>query len=139
MLERFLGTWELDPSQSAYEFGAPPQQGKLTFHFDGSELAYDMEWVMPQGQPMNLTIHALPDGQVYPYGDNPAVADAVRYTVIDEFTLDSEALKQGRVVALGRRVISPDGQTMAITQSGHTPDGKPYDNRSLYRRLHKPA
>jgi hypothetical protein len=131
---RFVGTWHLDPSQSDYEFGQPPKQGALTFTYDGQYLRYTMEWTTADDKGMTLTLEVVPDGQDHAYHGNPAVADATRYTMIDEFTLDSEAKKQGIVVAYARRTISPDGQSMAITQSGQTPEGVTFDNRSVYRR-----
>lgn len=132
--QRFVGTWQLDPTQSRYEFGHPPKQGTLVFHIDGQHLRYSMDWVTATDQALTLTMEVLPDGQAHPYADNPAVADATRYTMINAFTLDSEAIKQGQVVAYARRIISSDGQTMAIVQSGKTPTGEAFNNHSVYHR-----
>ena len=79
-------------------------------------------------------VDAIPNGLDHPY-DNPAIADAICYTVVDQFTLDSTAKMHGRVVAYARRVLSQDGKTMTVTQSGAKPDGSHFENVSVYRRI----
>lgn len=137
--ERFIGRWELVPAQSAYELGQPPVQGIYTIVFDGRQLHFLMEWTTTAGQELQQVVVAIPDGAEHPYDGNPAFADAIRYTLVDESTLDSSALKDGQVVGFARRVLSPDGNTMTITQSGQSPDGQPFTNLSVYRRTGAPG
>ena len=129
----FLGTWELIPDQSRYEFGRPPASG--TYRITANETGYSfiIHWTTADGQPMNAAYDAIPDGQQHPY-ENTAVADAVSLTRVSEQQLDSASFKAGRQIAHASRVLSADGQTMTITQSGRMPDGTPFSNHSLYRR-----
>jgi hypothetical protein len=138
---RFIGQWRLDPAQSVYEFGQPPASGSYTIEFDGQQIHFTIEWTTADGQDMCVLVDAIPDGLDHPY-TGPA-ADAICYTLVDASTLDSTAKKivtdangekQGQVVATARRVLSDDGSSMRITQSGNTPDGKHFDNVSVYRR-----
>ena len=131
--DAFLGHWEMDPAENRYEAGQPPQSGSYTIEPDGESYLFKMAWTNVEGQPFEMEYRTTPDGIVYPY-ENPAVADTIQTTRVDAYTLDTETTKAGKVIAAGRRVLSPDGQTMTITQSGFRPDGTRFLNRSLYRR-----
>jgi hypothetical protein len=131
---RFLGKWQLDPAESAYQFGELPASGMYTVEFDGERLHCTMEWTTAEGQAQRQVVDAVPDGFDHPH-DNPAQADTVCYALVDDYTLDSTAKKQGAVSGYARRMLSKDGDTMTIVQSGTTPEGKHFDNLSVYRRV----
>jgi hypothetical protein len=134
-LTGFLGVWELDPAQAAYELGAPPARGRYALSYAGPHLHFDIDWTTASGQEMSTTVDAIPDGQDHPYADNPTFADTINYTLVDSQTLDSTAKLRGQITGYARRVLAPDGQSMTITQSGHGPDGRAYANRAVYRRV----
>src|SRR5437870_4487807 len=46
----FFGTWVLDPTQSVYEAGLPPQSGSYRIVPEGDSLKFTMEWVVENGQ-----------------------------------------------------------------------------------------
>ena len=131
--DAFLGHWEMDPAENRYEAGQPPLAGSYTIEPEGHAYLFKMAWTNAEGQPFQMEYRTTPDGVAYPY-ENSAVADTIKTTRVDEFTLDTETTKDGKVIATGRRVLSPDGQTMTITQSGLRPDGTAFTNLSLYRR-----
>ena len=128
---RFLGTWKLDPTQSRYEFGTPPQSGLYRIEPDGDELKFSVEWVGDDGKSYQISFSGIPDGKDYAY-ENPAIADTVSFTQVDKTTLDSTSKKDDRVILHANRVLSEDGTEMTITQSGTTPDGKSYSNIAVY-------
>ena len=43
--------------------------------------------------------------------------------------------RDGKVVDRWTRTVQPDGQTMLITQHGVGPDGRPFRNNGVYRRV----
>ncbi len=129
----FFGTWKLDPTQCAYEFGLPPQSGLYRIEPEGTGLTFTAEWITPEGQPAHVVYHGIPNGQDHPSG-HPAVADTIATTRVSARQLDTAAKKDGRIVYLATRVLSPDGQTMTVTQSGTTPHGQPYRNVAIYRK-----
>jgi hypothetical protein len=128
----FVGTWQLDPMQNKYEFGDPPQQGLYIIEPNGTGYLVTMKWTNTAGKALEMQYEATPDGVEYP-ANAPGV-DTMSMTRVDERTLDSAAMAGGQVIAYGRRVLSEDGQTMTITQSGKTPDGKEFSNLSVYVR-----
>ena len=129
----FFGTWKLDPTQSDYEFGLPPQSGLYHIEPEGTGLTFTAEWITPEGQPARVVYHVGPDGQDHPSG-HPTAADTIATTHLSPRQLDTAAKKDGRIVNLATRVLSPDGQTMTVTQSGTTPEGQPYRNIAIYRK-----
>jgi hypothetical protein len=131
--DAFLGSWEMDPAENRYEAGQPPLSGGYTIVRDGADYRFFMAWTNADGQPFQMEYRTTPDGVAYPY-ENPAVADIIKTTRIDDFTLETETTKGGKIIATGRRVLSPDGQTMTIIQSGLRPDGTSFTNLSVYRR-----
>ena len=134
-LAAFLHVWEMDPAQSAYELGQPPQQG--TYDLQAAADAADavdvqMRWRTAQGQPGQMSYRFVADGQSYPM-DNPAV-DATTTTLIDDHLLATAAYKAGRLLSYGIRELSEDGRTLYINQIAFGADGLWSNNRSVYVR-----
>jgi hypothetical protein len=128
----FFGHWVLDPTQSQYQMSQPPATGSYGIEPDGDALKFTMDWTDAAGKAFHMIYHATPDGNDQPYTDNPAV-DAICCVLVDDNTLDTISKKDGQVLAVGRRALSPDGQTMTVTQSGQGPNGK-FDNLSVYKK-----
>lgn len=134
----FVGEWEMDPASNQYEWGTPPQAGRYLIAPVDAGYLITMHWTTADGQAREMAYSGIPDGEWYPVADNPAV-DAMSMTRVDERTLVTDARLGVRIVATGRRLLSQDGQSMTIHQSGMRPDGKPYTNTSVYRRIHTAA
>lgn len=130
-VDAFLGEWEFDPSQAHYEFGTPPQSGVYRIELQGDALKFTAEWIDASGQSFQISYFSVPDGLERPY-ENPAVADTLKTTMVSENQMDTETKKNGVVVALANRILSPDGQSMLVSQAGTTPQGTPFKNDSVY-------
>lgn len=128
-----MGKWVLDPEFAEYEVGQPPRSGTYLIEAADEQLRFTIDWVAADGGQHHLVILATPDGHEYPY-DDPQVADAIIYTRIDEYTLDSATKKDGAITNYTRRMVNPAGDLMQIEQSGALPDGSAFTNRSLYRK-----
>lgn len=137
-MERFLGTWELDPSACTYERGLPPRQGTYRIEPEGDTLLFTADWVAADGTPGTVAYRSTPDGQPHPL-ENPAVADALVTRVTDLPSLDTDTLKDGKVIAFARRLLSPDQTEMTVSQSFTLPDGSTVTNVALYRKAHSAA
>ena len=129
----FLGTWLLEPAQSQYAFGPPPKTGTYTLSAQGEYIHFDIAWTDQNDQPFQHSFDMIPDGQQHPY-ENPAVADFGSLTRVNERTLDSATFKGGQQIAYASRVLSDDGLTMTVSQSGNTPQGEPFVNVSRYTK-----
>lgn len=131
MSDAFLGLWVMDAAKNDYEAGTPPLSGSYRIEDEGGSYKFTMTWTAANGESYQMDYRTIPDGQAHPF-ENPAQVDAIRTTRVDERTLDTESIKGDAVIAYGRRVLSADGQTMFITQSGNRPDGTRFENRSVY-------
>lgn len=131
MTDPFLGRWKLNPRDNQYEYGFAPQKGRYTMTWEDDHYLVKMAWINAEGKEVQMSYTTIPDGQPH---SMEAAGDLVT-TRVDERTLDSEVIINGEVVAFARRVLSPDGQRMTVTQSGMTPDGTPYSNLSVYDRI----
>ncbi len=129
--DAFLGTWLLVPEKAQYELDQPPQSGLYHLSTDGEQYHFTVEWLDAAGQAHNTAFAGIPDGQQYAYADNPAV-DAVAFTRVDAFTLDSDTFKDGQQIAHARRILADDGRTMTVSQGGTLPEGRTFTNVSVY-------
>lgn len=130
----FLGTWELDPAQSEYELGEPPQRGTYQLIRENSaseEITVAMDWTDAAGKAFYLVYTMTPDGQEHAYADSVAV-DAIQTTLLDARALETLSKKDGVVIARGLRELSDDGKTMRVIQTGKTPDGSMFTNVAVY-------
>jgi hypothetical protein len=135
MIDQFTGIWVMDASENQYEHGTAPQSGRYVIDAnDDGSYHFHLDWETVDCQAMHIEFDAIPDGILYPY-DNLLVADSVSLTPVDDHTLDSQTVKEGQVIIHARRVLSPDGKTMQVFQSGPLPQGGTFTNRSLYRRV----
>ena len=130
----FLGAWRLRADASRYELGQPPREAVYQIERDGEWLLFAARWIGADGRRLEMSFAGLPDGEPHDY-DDPAVADTITTRLVDARTLETVAVKDGRDVAVGRRTLSEDGATMTVTQSGTTPEGKPFANVSVYDRI----
>lgn len=133
MQDKFIGTWKMDPEQNNYEFGTAPKSGLYIIQAQEAGYLISMEWTTVEDTPMQASYSAIPDGKDYAT-DASSGLDCSSMTRIDERTLDSDAKKGGVVLAYARRILSEDGQTMDIFQSGKKPDGTDFTNKSVYIR-----
>ena len=137
-IQPFLGIWDLAPEASQYELGAPPGRGMYQLVADGpstdsGQVAVVMDWTDATGKDFHMMYHMTPDGVDHPYTESPAV-DAVVTTLVDARTLDTVSKKDGKTVAVGRRELSQDGNTMRVIQSGKAPDGTEFENVAIYHK-----
>ncbi len=129
----FCGYWEMDPAGNQYEMGEPPASASYIIEPFGEAYRITMAWMDYANNPFEMMYMTTPDGVEHAY-ENPAQADTIRSTRVDEHTFDTEVTKNGLIIATGRRVISADGQSMTVAQSGTRPNGTSFTNLSVYRR-----
>lgn len=127
----FLGIWALDPTQSEYQLGTPPQRGTYQLVPEGEQIAVAMDWTDAADKDFHMVYYMIPDGQDHPYPDSPAV-DAIQSTLLDARTLETLSKKDGKIVASGLRELVDDGKTMRVIQAGKLPDGSTFQNIAVY-------
>lgn len=119
----FYGDWILEPAQSRYAYGPLPRAGRYRILPDGDQLHFAITWIDWQGEAHDTGFSLPLDG-----------GGPVRLRAIDRKTLDSEVWDGDSLKVHARRSLSPDGQHLLVSQSGHSPEGCPYSNLQRWRR-----
>jgi hypothetical protein len=130
----YLGTWELIPELSLYDFGPLPASCTYEVLQHGREIHVRMRWTLePGGTESMMEFAGPPDGSRRDLDGAPA---GVSFSLarIDARTLDSTAFRGDEVYAYARRAVSSDGELLAIVQEGQRPDGGKFRNFQVYRR-----
>lgn len=133
-----LGHWKLNLAKSRYSTATLPMSSEATlvpYGDDGVTLTVDV--VNAAGQPAHIRYSARYDGKPYPRTETGAGAVAgqtVTLRRIGPRTVERSVYLGDRAGGTERWVISEDGKTRTVTQSGTDLQGKPIDNLQIYEK-----
>ena len=134
--EIWFGTWKLNPAKSAYVTDPSPPPGQHTITrvepWEGG-LMYRTETVTTRGEVRHTEWTARFDGKDYPVKGVPTV-DSYALKRVDDHTYEVIAKKDGKITTVSRSVISADGRSRVVTQSGQHADGKKVSNVLFFDR-----
>ena len=126
-----VGTWKLNLSKSTYSPGPAPKSAINKFEpwEDGMKATIDV--VDGQENKIHSEATVKFDGKDYPIKGSP-IADAVSVKRANERQSDIVWKKGGKAVMTGKSVISADGRTTTVTQTGTDPQGRAVNNVAVY-------
>jgi len=126
-----FGIWKLNVSKSTYTPGPAPKSAISKFEpwEDGIKATIDV--VAGQGNKIHLEVAAKFDGKDYPIKGSP-MADAISLKRVNDRQVDVVEKKDGKIVMTGKSVISADGKTSTVMQTGKDPQGRPINNVVIY-------
>ncbi len=130
--EAFLGVWELDPATLAYEHGRPGRRAVYTIEALPDGLRFTLDADDAEGNAMHYVYGGRLEGEEVPI---PNTTLTLVLGMPDEFTIESILKRDGRVIDRWTRTVQPDGAALLITQHGFHPDGRPFRNTGIYRRV----
>lgn len=124
------GTWKLNVAKSKFSGTAPKSATRVyTESADGTTL--DQKMVGADGKEMSMHATLTYDGKDHPITSNPD-ADSVTSKAIDAHTSDFTLKKGGKVTGTVHRVVSADGKTLTVHNTGTHADGKTYDDTLVF-------
>ncbi len=132
--DNWNGTWKLDLAKSKF---TPPASAmkSLTLKFEatpaGTKLTAD--GVDAEGKPIKSGWTSKMDGKEVPWHDNPS-ADTASPKKVDDNTYTNTWKKAGKVTMDSKVVVSADGKTMTITQSGKNAKGEAVSMTAVYAK-----
>ena len=130
----WIGTWKLNTAKSKYSPGLPPQSSTLVSVAVDGGFKQTVSTVMATlGLPTRSEVTAKFDGKDTPVKGN-VNADTSAYTRIDSRSYDVVSKKNGKVTLTSRVVISADGKTRTVTQTGVDAQGRKVNNYLVYDR-----
>jgi hypothetical protein len=128
------GNWTLNVAKSSYSPGPAPKSQTLKIEGWGDDgLNYVADGVGSDGKPTHSEFQAKFDGKDYEFKGNPD-ADTLSYKKIDDNTLEATLKRKGTAVITANVVVSADGKTRTVTQTGKNAAGKDIKIVSVYEK-----
>ena len=129
-----IGTWKLNVAKSTFTPGPGWRSQTRTYSLtpDGG---VSVVWtgVGASGEAMHVSFISRLDGKDYPMVGS-ANYDTLNATQVDAFTVKSEEKRDGKVVGIAIRKVSPDGKVLTITDEGTNRKGEKFSQVLVFDR-----
>jgi hypothetical protein len=131
--DNWLGTWKLNVDKSKASPGPVPKSLTLKFEAtkDGTRLTSD--GVSADGKPTHGTYTSKFDGKDVPWEGNPE-ADTAVPKKIDDSSYENVWKKGGKVTITAKAVVSKDGKTLTISQTGKNVKGEAVNANVVFEK-----
>jgi hypothetical protein len=131
--DNWLGTWKLNVEKSKVSPG--PALKSLTLKFEASQgvIKLTSDGVNAEGKATHGTYASKFDGKDVPWEGNPD-ADTAAPKKIDDITYENVWKKGGKVTITAKAVVSKDGKTLTISQTGKNAKGEAVNTTSVYEK-----
>lgn len=131
--DNWLGTWKLDTAKSKFSPGPGPKTLTLKWEATPDGVKFTGDGVNADGKPARSMYVTKYDGKDVPYEGNPD-ADMASAKRIDDNSYDNTWKKAGKPTIMAKVVVSADGKTMTITQTGTNAKGETVNNLIVYNK-----
>ncbi len=131
--DNWLGTWNLDAARSKYSPGPAPKSLTLKFEATPGGIKFTGDGVGGDGKATHSMFLSKFDGKDVPYEGNPD-ADTAAPGKIDDNSYTNAWKKDGKTTVTAKVVVSADGKTMTITQTGKNAKGEAVNNTIVYNK-----
>jgi len=130
-----IGTWKMNPAKSKYSPASlTPKSQTLKIEASGPDgVKFTSDGIAADGKPTHFEFQGKYDGKDVPVKGNPDF-DTLAYKRIDDNTVEATTKLKGKVTGTGRAVVSKDGKTRTLTQTGTTALGQKINNVIVYER-----
>ena len=129
-----IGTWKLNLAKSKFSPGPAPKSQTLKIEAWGDDgVKYTADGVDGDGKATHWDLQAKYDGMFYAFKGN-ADADMLSYKRINANTVEATTTLKGKPAQVTRIVVSADGKTRTLTQTGTNAKGEKVNNVSVYDR-----
>ena len=135
MDDPFVGTWTLNPTESAFDANHKPSEATMTWELD-ADGAYLLlaEGVNAKGERCREKPQRLrPDGVAYPVEGLPGLTSVT--TRPHRNTICAEAKREdGSLAGEGTYVVADDGTTMVASTRGFDSQLRPFTMKTVWDR-----
>jgi hypothetical protein len=128
-----IETWNLNVDKSTFSPGPGPVRLTLKVERSGDEEKVTADGVSASGQPTHSEYRAKYDGREHPITGSPT-AETVSMSRIDALTTERVDKREGKVVEVRTRKLSPDGKTLTVTFTGSYAHNRPVRNEMVFER-----
>ncbi len=128
----WIGTWKLNLAKSKYSPATPPKSSTVTVLAAEGGFKQTVDTVPGTfGLPTHSEVFAKFDARDTPVSGNPN-ADTSAYRKIDGRSYEVVSKKGGKVTLTSQVIISADGKTRTVTQTGTDAQGRAVKNTLVY-------
>jgi hypothetical protein len=129
-----IGTWKLNVAKSKFSPDPAPKSQTLKIAPWGSDgVTFTSDGIDAEGKPTHFEFQAKYDGKDMPVKGSPDF-DTLAYKRIDANTIEATAKLKGKVVGTSRIVVSADGKTRTLNQTGTNAKGEKVNNTIVYEK-----
>jgi hypothetical protein len=129
-----IGTWKLNVAKSTFTPGPGWRSQTRTYSAaPGGGVIVDWVGVGGHGEPMRVRFESRTDGKDHPMKGS-ANYDTLNAVRVDALTVKSEEKRDGKVVGIAIRKVSPDGKVMTITDDGTNRQGEKFSQVLVFER-----
>lgn len=131
--DAWMGTWKLNLAKSKYAAGQAPKSQTIKFEATPAGTKLSAEGVTAGGEAMKATYTSKWDGTDVPWTGNPD-ADTAAPKKVDDNTYTNVWKKGGKATVNAKVVVSADGKTLTVTQTGTNAKGEAVSTTGVYDR-----
>jgi|SRR5260221_259140 len=131
--DNWVGTWKLNLAKSKYSPGPAPKAQTLKFEAMPEGIKLSSEVVNAEGQATKGGYSSKFDGKEVAMAGN-SNADTAAPRKINDNTYENTWKKAGKVTITTKGVVSADGKTLTITQTGTDAQGRPVSSTAVYEK-----
>ena len=129
-----IGTWKLNVAKSTFSPGPAPKSQTIKIEAWGEDgVKFTSDGVDAEGKPTHTEFQAKYDGKFNAY-TGTADADMLAYKRIDANTIQATTQLKGKETAVSTAVVSKDGKTRTLTQTGTNAKGQAVKNHLVYEK-----
>jgi hypothetical protein len=125
-----MGTWKLNEAKSKIGPGAP-KFATVVNEMSGENVKVTLDGTGSDGKPTHNEWTGKFDGKDYPVTGDPN-SDMRSYKRVDDHTLTVIVKKDGKITGTGRLVVSADGKSRTVMESGADSKGKKFSITTVY-------
>ena len=131
--DNWMGTWKLNVEKSNYSPGPAPKS--LTLKYEASEggIRHTSDGVNAESKATHSEYSSRFDGKDVPYEGNPN-ADTAAPKKTDDNSFEAVWKKGGKVTATLKAVVSKDGKTLTLSQTGKNAKGESVNNTAVFEK-----
>jgi hypothetical protein len=131
--DNWIGTWKMNVAKSKYSPGQAPKSLTLKFEATPAGTTLTSDGVNAEGKATHGAYTSKWDGKDVPWEGNPDADMAAPKRINDNSY--SNIWKKGGTAAMNAKVVvSADGKTLTVTQTGKNAKGEPVNTTAVYEK-----
>ncbi len=131
--DNWLGAWKLNLAKSKYSPGTAPKSLTLKFESSPGVIKLTADGVNAEGKPTHNSYASSFDGSDVPWQGNPD-ADTASPKRIDANSYQNVWKKDGKVTITTKVVVSADGKTLTVSETGKNAKGETVNTTFVFDR-----